>query len=247
MTCAIGQEIDLSNYEKQHYSQQGEDGVIQKILEVIGDDSKYYVEFGAMDGHYLSNTKYLRDYCNWKGLLLDSGHEDPSINLHRAHVTASNINELFAQYEVPYNLDVLSIDIDSNDFYVWKAIDNKYRPRLVVIEYNASHLPNEDKVVMHNPNHYWDGTNYYGASILAMYHLGRSKGYSLVYAENRGVNLFFVRDDLIKAPFKNMNNVEKIFRAACYSHGPRGGHPQDPQNRPYTTSTALLNPDNKQK
>ena len=140
-TALFSHEFDLSRYEKPIYSQQGEDGIIHILLQLTGQDSQYYVEFGAMNGHHLSNTKNLREHHGWKGLLLDADYQDDSINLQKAHVTAENINDLFAKYNVPYNLDVLSIDIDFNDFYVWQAISEKYRPRIVIIEYNASHLP----------------------------------------------------------------------------------------------------------
>ena len=78
-------------------------------------------------------------------------------------ITAENITQLFDKYHVPYDLDLLSIDIDYNDFYVWKALDEKYQPAVVVIEYNATHFPSEDKVAKYHPYFAGDGTNYYGA------------------------------------------------------------------------------------
>ena len=236
--------IDLSAFEETVYSQNGEDGVIRKIFKTIGTGSKFFVEFGGHDGRAMSNTRNLRKHHHWKGLLFDCEHENLKIHLHKELITADNINTVFEKYKVPHHLDLLSIDIDYNDFYVWKALDDKYRPRLVVIEYNASHLPTEDKVVEYNPAYFWDGSNYYGASILALYNLAREKGYSLIYAENRGVNLFFLRDDLIderKLYFKDMNNVKNIYKFPSYNVGPLGGHPQDPFDRPYVSSNLLLN------
>lgn len=112
-------------------------------------------------------------------------------------ITAENINQLLQKYRVPREFDLLSIDIDSNDYWVWKAIDN-YSPRVVVIEYNSCIPPNESKTIKYDPNARWDGTDYFGASLLALAKLGKSKGYSLVYCESSGVNAFFVRNDLIK-------------------------------------------------
>lgn len=235
--------VDLSKWEKGVYSQQGEDGIIAAIFKHIGAPTQYFVEFGAWDGEFLSNTKLLRTHLNWKGLLLDCDHEKPEINLHKAFITAENINELFAQYQVPEEFDLLSVDIDYNDFYIWKALDDKYRPRLIVMEYNSSLLPNEDKVVVYQPTHMWDFTNYFGGSILAFYNLGLKKGYTLVYADNRGVNLFFVRSDLLENRnwvFKNAGNVEKIYKAPKYGKAPDGGHSADPLNRPYVSSQELL-------
>lgn len=238
----FSQEImDLRYDEKKVYSQNGEDGVLQKIFGLIPPRSYYCVEFGAADGISDSNTHLLRKQ-GWNYLLLDSRHEKPDAHFYREVITAENINELFGKYHVPYDLDLLSIDIDYNDFYVWQALNEKYRPAVVVVEYNASHLPHEDKIVKYDPHGSWDGSNYYGASILSLYRLGRSKGYSLIYADASGANLFFIRDDLLEGrdfKFKNINQVEKIYRYPSYSCGPNGGHAQDLRNRPFVCSTDL--------
>lgn len=238
--CA--EEIDLNNYELSVYSQNGEDGIIAKIFDAIKPTSRFCVEFGAYDGVTGSNT-YLLRLQEWQTLLLDRMNEVREHDLFKEYITAENITSLFDKYQVPYDLDFLSIDIDYNDFYVWKALDEKYQPAVVMIEYNATHLPHEDKVVKYQPYFSGGNTNYYGASILAMYNLGRSKGYSLVYAENNGVNLFFVRDDILKQKnirFKNVNIVERIYRKPKYGTGPNGGHAADPKQRKYLTSVELL-------
>jgi len=242
--CFIyAEEIDLSSYEYSLYSQNGEDGVLTKIFQLIEPTSRYCVEFGAHDGITTSNT-YLFRSQGWECLLLDRMFENPEYNLHKEFITAENINALFDKYHVPCDLDLLSIDIDYNDFYVWKAIDNsKYRPMVVVIEYNAVHAPDQDRVVKYGPYYCGDGSNYFGASILALYNLGRSKGYSLIYAEKAGVNLFFVRDDILaekKLHFKDTNDVEKLYRRPTYGIGPQGGHRADHKDRAYLSSTDLL-------
>lgn len=234
--------IDLSNYEKSFYSQNGEDGILAKIFQLIEPTNKFCVEFGAYDGITGSNTYLLRQQ-NWDCVLLDRMFEDSDYHLYKEFITASNINALFEKYSVPHDLDLLSIDIDYNDFYIWKALDESYQPAVVVIEYNGSHLPFEDKVVRYRPYYCGDGTNYYGASILALYHLGRSKGYSLIYAESNGVNLFFIRDDILKEKkldFKDVNDVEKLYRMPTYGEGPNGGHRADTKNREYYSSENFL-------
>ncbi len=175
---------------------------------------------------------------------MDGGYQNSSINLQQEFITAENINQLFSKYNVPDEFDLLSIDIDFNDFYVWKAISARYRPRVVVIEYNAKHLPSEDCVVLYDPMACWDKTNYFGASLLALYNLGKEKGYSLIYADTRGVNLFFLRDDLVEKSevhFLNINDVTKIYNPPRYGAGPNGGHVQDPLNRGFIGSQLLLN------
>ncbi|CDR33678.1 hypothetical protein [Criblamydia sequanensis] len=231
--------IDLSKFEKKVFSQNGEDGVIEKIFNEIGVSNCYYVEFGVENG-LECNTRYLREKKNWKGLLMDGGYANPAINLKKEFITRENIANLFAKYKVPSEFDLLSIDIDYNDFYVWNALRD-YRPRVVVIEYNSTHLPNEDKIVVYNANGRWDGTNYFGASILSLTRLAKKKGYTLVYANNNGVNLFFVRDDLLKkASFKDAGNINSIYRPPTYGHGPNGGHAADPKKRPFVSSVSII-------
>ena len=222
-TQAVLQGIDLSQYEKKIFSQNGEDGVTVALFNFIGTDSRYFVEFGSGDGNEC-NSRVLMERFQWQGLMMDGHYSNPSINLHTEFVTAENINALFEKYKVPSHVDFLSIDIDYNDFHVWNAIDSKYRPRVVVIEYNAKHPPGEDKTVPYDPHAWWDGcTSYFGASIDALFRLGRKKGYSLVYADNIGVNLFFVRDDILETlkhkgiSFKNVNDVQRLYKPPKYA------------------------------
>ncbi|MCB1068342.1 MAG: hypothetical protein KDK56_09160 [Simkania sp.] len=222
--------VNLVQYEKKIFSQAGEDGVIEQIFNMIGISTKYYVEFGAIDGHAYSNTKYLREFKGWTGLLMDCDYEDLSINLHKHFITAENINELFELHNVPYDLDLLSIDIDGIDFYVWHALDEKYRPRLVVIEYNPNFPPPLDYVIPYNPAHQWDHTRYFGASISALYKLGLQKKYTLVYG--RGGNLYFISDELVTASFQNANDIFKLYQ--------NGFHVPDPKNRPLISSDEAL-------
>ena len=87
----------------------------------------------------------------------------------------------------------MSLDIDYNTYWVWKAISG-YHPRVIVIEYNSSIPPTESKTVKYIPNVIWDGkTNYFGASLLALDSLGKSKGYTLVGCDSKGINAFFIR------------------------------------------------------
>lgn len=211
----FGQEqIDLFPYEKQYCSQQGEDGIIEKIFKLISTTSKYYVDFGASDGHVCSNTKYLREGHGWNGLQMDGRYEDASINLFKEYVTAENIIPLLNKYNVPKEFDFLSLDIDFNDFYVWKALSKEYSPRVVCIEFNCIFGPEEDKVILYDPDGKWDGGDYYGASILAYQRLGEYLGYTLVYQESIGVNLFFIRNNILSTlglSFKNQNDVQALF------------------------------------
>jgi hypothetical protein len=111
--------MDLSLFEKRVFSQNGEDGVTMKLVELIynnNNDNKFYVEFGVENGMEC-NTKILREHYNWKGLQMDGCNENDNINLRKEFITKENVVELFRKYNVPQNINVLSVDIDFNDFY----------------------------------------------------------------------------------------------------------------------------------
>lgn len=96
-------------------------------------------------------------------------------------------------------IDLLSIDIDGNDYWVWKAM-TAIRPRVVVIEYNSSFGPDRSVTVAYDPSfrRYEKHPSglYYGASLQALNKLAAQKGYFLAGCDSAGVNAFFVRDDL---------------------------------------------------
>ena len=130
----------ISFLERREFSQNGEDGILQAIFEKIGTTNRYYVEFGVEDGMEC-NTRYLFTHEGWKGLLMDGNHEDGTRNLQREFITAENVEGLFNTYVVPQMFDLLSIDVDGNDYWIWNAV-TQYKPRVVLIEYNAC-LPYE--------------------------------------------------------------------------------------------------------
>ncbi len=207
------QAASLHPFEERIYSQGGEDGIIREVLKRIGTDSRYAVEFGVEDGTEC-NTRLLKE-AGWEVLQMDGRANDPR-SIKREFITAENINGLFEKYGVPENLDVLSIDIDFNDFWVWRSIESKYRARMIVIEYNASFPADRAVAVRYNSQRRWDGgSDYWGASLMALYNLGRTKGYELVYCDKRGVNAFFVRSDLVSASLPARTPTE-VFQDVGY-------------------------------
>src|SRR5262249_41502056 len=137
------------------------------------------------------NTAYLARH-GWTGLLMDvEAAPGARIPVHQERITAENVEALFGKYGVPPAFDLLSIDIDGNDYWGWKAI-TAFRPRVVVIEYNASVPPTESRTIAYDPTFRWEGTDYFGASLLALATLGQDKGYLLVGCDRSGTNAFFV-------------------------------------------------------
>ena len=161
------------------YSQSDEDGIIQEIFNRIGATARTFIEFGVETGIECNSVKLLVE--GWSGLWIEGSAPcateiqnhfgafiaNGKLRLSQNMVTAENINALFEQAGATGDIDLLSIDIDYNEYWVWKAIA-AVKPRVVVIEYNATLRPPMSLVVPYDPARMWDGTNYFGASLEAL-------------------------------------------------------------------------------
>ncbi|MDD5041831.1 MAG: hypothetical protein PHX87_00550 [Candidatus Peribacteraceae bacterium] len=163
----------------------------------------------------------------------NKGGKENSLGVYQEFITAENIEPLFRKYGVPEAFDLLSIDIDGNDYWVWKAITH-FHPRAVIMEYNANKGPDASVTIPYDPAFRWDGTDYQGASLRALEHLGREKGYTLVATDRCGVNAFFVLNGLVPGNF-DPPPFAQIFHPAAYKGIPGKGHPADPKGRMWTT------------
>lgn len=189
----------MEQYEKSIYSQQGEDGIIARIFEVIGTDTKVCVDIGAYDGRITSNVMALED-AGWRAVKFEGGEiadtEEAKRNgVIKQWVEPENVVELLERWNVPKDFDFLSLDIDSIDYHVLKTmLDAGYQPRAMVTEYNGSYGPVLPVVVRYpvDPGKLWG--DYYGASLAAFYYLLKENGYQLVYCEKEGVNAFWVKN-----------------------------------------------------
>jgi hypothetical protein len=224
----------LITYEHQVFSQSGEDGIIEEIFNRIGTTNKYFVEFGVQDGLECNSTYLLLK--DWKGLWIEGSEKyykqikanfshlpENQLKVKNAFITAENIESIFDAHEIPIEPDMLSIDIDGNDYYVWAAI-KKYKPRVVVIEYNATIRPNIQWIKAYDPKSIWDGTMHFNASLKSLELLGSEKGYSLIGCNFHGTNAFFVRKDLIQEHFNPPFEAEFHYEPARYYMIHRPGH-----------------------
>jgi len=213
----------LQAHENKVYSQNGEDGILEFIFQNIGTTNKYYVEFGVEDGHEC-NTRYLREKLNFHGLLMDSGAPNSDINLQQEFIKTSTIRSLFEKYEVPREPDLLSIDIDSTDLWIWRKLcggKQPYRPRVVVLEYNMNYAMYEYWTNPDDPTVFWEADGMFGASLSALHLAGRQLGYTLIYTDKNSVNAFFLRDDLPGVEqYRSMLPLEAIHRPARPLHAP---------------------------
>jgi hypothetical protein len=225
---------DLRSYEQRVFSQNGEDGIIKEILRRIGVKHGFFVEIGVEDGSECNCARLVREE-SWSGVFLEAMPDlwarlkenyraFPGVRSKHAGVTSRNIEQLLAAHDVPDDFDLLSIDIDGNDYWVWQAVE-RWQPRVVVIEYNANFPPPTKWVMEENHDHRWDGTNYYGASLTSLVQLGRQKGYTLVGTDSRGINAFFVRSELV--------SPEQFLDTALYYHYSPFKHPLLPNAHPH--------------
>ena len=190
----------LLNFQSNVFSQAGEDGIIEKVLSLLPERDVWCVEFGAWDGIHFSNTRNLilnKDY----GAVLIEGDpgkfkelranysEYPKVTSFNKMVGFEGQNRLdliLAETSIPREFDFLSIDIDGNDYHVWKALEN-YAPKIICIEYNPT-IP--------TPVHFVQPADMdinQGASVLALAELGREKGYELICVQP--FNAFFTRKE----------------------------------------------------
>ncbi|MDR2793757.1 MAG: hypothetical protein LBB61_08865 [Treponema sp.] len=207
------------------YSQNDEDGIIQEIFRRVGTTNKIFVEFGVQDG-LESNCHFLL-FNGWRGLWIDG--DENNVNRLReffskplsekrltainAFITTDNINKLIGEDgNVNGEIDLLSIDVDGNDYWIWEKI-HCISPRVVVIEYNAKFPPPCEWVMEYDPNHIWDGSDKQGVSLKSLELLGNRLGYTLVGTNTNGVNAFFVKKELAKNLFPEPATAENLYNA----------------------------------
>ena len=227
----------LNRHERQAFSQSGEDGIIDEIFARVGTTNRFFVEFGVGNG--LENNTASLLIKGWNGYWMEADGEwvrdierdfralldGKQLLLRQAFITAENIESLLEWANVPKAFDLLCIDIDGNDYWVWQAIAN-YRPRVVVVEYNALFSPEIRWAMRYDPAAIWNRTSYQGASLKSLEILGMQKGYRLVGCNFAGVNAFFVREDLVGDAFCAPFTAENHYEPARYHLIRAVGHPR---------------------
>ena len=188
-------------------SQNDEDGITLALMDRIGTAAKRFVEIGA--GVNGGNSGFLARECGWTGVMIEIDPDrvrtlkrrfGPAIAVVDARVTRENINALLSSHGVQGEIDLLSLDIDGIDYWVWDSL-SVCSPRLVIVEYNRFFGTDRAVTIPYDADfdrRRFDVPSfaYYGASLPAFVHLAEQKGYRLVAIEPRGVNAFFLRNDL---------------------------------------------------
>lgn len=211
----------LKKFGFRHYSQYNEDGIIHYILNSINVRNKNFVEIGSSDGIHC-NTANLSINYGWQGLLLDARHDCVNIatkfyngkigrnnKVKSVHclITKDNINSLLKAHNYSGEIDLLSIDIDGNDYYILDSISSTV-PRIIIAEYNLFFGCEKAFTIEYNGHLKYQKKYpiYVGASLPALIKLAKSKGYVLVYAN--GVNAFFVKKELCEGKLKSIEAKE---------------------------------------
>jgi len=194
------------------FSQFEEDGLLLYLFSLIGEGSKTFIEIGANDG-INSNCSNLAIHFGWSGLFFEGDERlikrgrkfyaktptpyHPKPKYVQAIIKAENINELIEQNGLKGDIELLSIDIDGNDYWVWNAL-TVVKPKVVIIETHTE-FGTENIVVPYDPNYMYPGKHpvYHGASVIAMNKLAQRKGYRLVGANDLGINQIYIREDLL--------------------------------------------------
>ena len=224
---------DFAEVEFRCHSQNGEDGILFYIFSLIGATSRKALEICAGDGIECNSANLILNH-GFSGLLFDGNAEqiERGRAFYAAHpntriwppqlvatwITAETINDQVAMHGVAGDIDLLSLDLDGNDYWVWKAL-TVVRPRVVVLEFNASCGPEVAAAMSYRPDYRLDyGVTPYrcGASLAAFVKLGRAKGYRLVGIQRLGFNAFFIREDI------GTDLLPEVTAAQLYArHGPK--------------------------
>ena len=168
------------------YSQSYQDELLKIVFENIGTVNKvpFCIEFGfnsqELVGGSGCNVAELVLNDGWDYLLFDGDNQNPSINLHRHFLTSENICALFQSYKVPKEPEYISIDVDSTDLWLFKALLKEYRAMVFSVEYNANYPLDKAITFPDNTDEHWEGDRGYGASLKALTVVASEQGYSLL-------------------------------------------------------------------
>ncbi len=216
----------LFDYKKNVFSQTGEDGIIEKILEILPEKDLWCVEFGAWDGIMNSNTRNLIVNFGYSAVLIEGGKEKfeelkknyssysnvITLNEFVGFSDEDNLDKILSNTPIPKNFDFLCIDIDGNDYHVWNSL-KIYQPKIVCIEFNPT-IPNEVEFIQNA-----DFQINQGSSLLSITYLAKSKGYELIsvidfnafYVDKKYFQLFEISDNSIQTLRKNLSFITYFF------------------------------------
>ena len=200
---------DLSEVEFQVFSQFGDDGIIQYLVDKMPIHNRTFIEFGV-ENYNESNTRFLLINNAWSGMVMDGDPQNVQqiksgqlysfydLRAVQAFITKENINELIRSAGFHKQIGILSVDIDGNDYWVWKAI-NEIEPQIIICEYNSL-FGFEDPITIPYQANFVRGKvsplNFYGTSLKAACMLAKEQGYFFIGCNSAGNNAYFISEKL---------------------------------------------------
>jgi len=212
----------LSDVEFKIFSQWGDDGIIQYLISHLDIENETFIEFGVSD-YQESNTRFLMMNNNWSGLIIDASEDNIKrikqsdyywkydLEAKAVFIDRENINDLISSRGFDKNIGLLHIDLDGNDYWIWKEI-NCIHPIILILEYNsifgntaAITIP-YDKSFYRTTAHY--SNLYWGASLRALCLLSQEKGYTFIGCTSSGNNAYFIRNDKMNSSIHEVSIKE---------------------------------------
>ena len=199
----------IQDVEFSVFSQFGDDGIIQWLIQNLDIPNKTFIEFGVEDFSE-SNSRFLMMNDNWSGFVMDGSELNIKIlkssyyywkydlTCKAVFITKDNINNLIEEQKFQREVGLLHIDIDGNDYHIWKEID-VIEPIIVIVEFNGIFGKDRPLSVIYDENFIRSNAHYsnllFGSSIKSLYELALEKGYSFIGCNSGGNNAYFVRND----------------------------------------------------
>lgn len=227
----------LWKHEFKVFSQWGEDGIIQFLINHLDIPNRTFIEFGVEDFSE-SNCRFLMMKDQWQGYVIDGSSANMArlrssyffwqhqLQCKTAFITRENIAALLEESGFDKDLGILSVDIDGVDYHVLESL-NAWRPAILIVEYNDAFGWGRPVTVPYDPSFIrrqkHPSNQYWGANLPAYCHLASARNYGLIGTNSVGSNAFFVRRDLLNDTVKEVS-VLSCRRDATFrdSRGPGG-------------------------
>jgi hypothetical protein len=204
------------------YSQAYEECYLHHILKNIESKQRFILELGAWDGYHLSNTRWFIENEGYSALLIDGdNHGNEMVREH--FITKENVLELLEKYECYKEFDLFCIDLDGNDLYIIEEVLTKYRPSVIIAEFNPIFQHGESVVMNYNPNHTWNNDNFYGFSFQAGLDMAKKYGYTCIF-QNDNLNMYFVQNHVLAKSLDIM--PDELHYISTPEYVPTHYHPQ---------------------
>lgn len=205
-----------ATWEFSAFSQNGEDGIIDYLVQNLNESNRYFIEIGSSCG-VDNNTAWFAIARKFSGIMVEGDYDKHMISqllLSRHNIGVDCVNlfvdsnniEKLKSISLTMTPDIFSLDIDGNDYYIMKEVlGSGFKPKIIVVEYNSAYGPEKSMTIKYDPKFSFDINGeqylYYGVSIEAWRRFLCGIGYQFVTVENNGVNAFFIWPDAFSKSF----------------------------------------------